>query len=104
MVPSQARFEECGLSNAEPNDLEDLLEYLARTSRLERREAERLLDEVLSFLAEQPETFVRRRHLELQRQGLATERIFARLEQELARRRFAAPAYTRRQLRRIVYG
>ena len=57
-----------------------------------------------SFLAEQPETFVRRRHLELQRQGLANEAIFARLEQELARRRFAAPAYTRRQLRRIVYG
>ena len=84
--------------------MEDLLEYLARTTRLERREAERLIDEVLSFLAEQPETFIRRRHLELQRQGLANETIFARLEQELARRRFAAPAYTRRQLRRIVYG
>jgi hypothetical protein len=92
------------VSNAEPNDLEDLMEYLARTTRLERREAERLIDEVLSFLAEQPETFVRRRHLELQRQGLANETIFAQLEQELARRRFAAPAYTRRQLRRIVYG
>ncbi|HEY4167507.1 MAG TPA: hypothetical protein VGM96_12060 [Reyranella sp.] len=92
------------MSNAEPNDLEDLMEYLARTTRLERREAERLIDEVLSFLAEQPETFVRRRHLELQRQGLANETIFAQLEQELARRRFAAPAYTRRQLRRIVYG
>ena len=92
------------MSNPEPSDLEDLMEYLARTTRLERREAERLIDEVLSFLAEQPETFVRRRHLELQRQGLANETIFAQLEQELARRRFAAPAYTRRQLRRIVYG
>ncbi len=92
------------MSNAEPNDLEDLVEYLSRTSRLERREAERMIDEVLSFLGEQPELFVRRRHLELQRQGLANEAIFARLEQELARRRFAAPVYTRRQLRRIVYG
>ena len=92
------------MNNAELNDLEDLMEYLARTTRLERRETERLIDEVLSFLAEQPETFVRRRHLELQRQGLANEAIFARLEQELARRRFSAPAYTRRQLRRIVYG
>lgn len=92
------------MSNAESNDLEDLVEYLARTTRLERREAERLIDEVLSFLAEQPETFVRRRHLELQRQGLANETIFTRLGQELVRRRFAAPAYTRRQLRRIVYG
>ena len=75
-----------------------------QTTRLERREAERLVDEVLSFLGEQPEPFVRRRHLELQRQGLANEAIFARLEQELARWRFAAPAYTRRQLRRIIYG
>ena len=92
------------MSNIEPNDLEDLVAYLSRTTRLERREAERLVDEVLSFLGEQPELFVRRRHLELQRQGLANEAIFARLEQELSRRCFAAPAYTRRQLRRIVYG
>lgn len=92
------------MSNAEPNDLEELLDYLARTTRLERREAERLVDEVLSFLAEQPEDFVRRRHLELQRQGLSNAAIFTRLEQELSRRRFAAPAYSRRQLRRIVYG
>ena len=92
------------MNNAEPNDLGALLEYLARTTRLERREAERLVDEVLSFLGEQPEQFVRRRHLELQRQGLSNEAIFARLAQELSRRRFAAPAYTTRQLRRIVYG
>ena len=92
------------MSNAEPTDLEDLVDYLARSTRLERREAERLIDEVLSFLGEQPEQFVRRRHLELQRHGLANEAIFARLEQELARRGFAAAAYSRRQLRRIVYG
>jgi plasmid stabilization system protein ParE len=92
------------VSNTEPTDLEDLVDYLARTSRLERRQAERLVDEVLSFLGEQPEQFVRRRHLELQRRGLANEAIFERLERELSRRRFAAPAYTRRQLRRIVYG
>jgi len=92
------------VNNAEPTDLEELLDYLARTTRLERAEAERLVDEVLSFLDEQPEQFVRRRHLELQRQGLSNALIFARLEQELPRRRFAAPAYSRRQLRRIVYG
>jgi hypothetical protein len=92
---------ELGLNDAEPTDLEELLDYLARTTRLERREAERLVDEVLAFLGEEPE---RRRHLELQRQGLSNALIFARLERELSRRRFAAPAYSRRQLRRIVYG
>lgn len=92
------------MSNAEPTDLDELLDYLARTTRLERAEAERLVDEVLSFLNEEPEQFVRRRHLELQRRGLSNELIFQRLERELSRRRFAAPAYSRRQLRRIVYG
>ena len=92
------------MNNAEPTDLDELVEYLARTTRLERGQAERLVDEVLSFLGEQPEQFVRRRHLELQRQGLSNALIFARLEQELSRRRFAAPAYSKRQLRRIVYG
>jgi hypothetical protein len=92
------------VNNAEPADLDELVEYLAQTTRLERGQAERLVDEVLSFLGEQPEQFVRRRHLELQRQGLSNALIFERLERELSRRRFAAPAYSRRQLRRIVYG
>ena len=35
---------------------------------------------------------------------LANTAIFARLQAELAQRRFPAPAYTTRQLRRIIYG
>ncbi|MGD9883014.1 MAG: hypothetical protein AB7F22_31235 [Reyranella sp.] len=85
-------------------DLDELVEYLARTSRLDRSDARRLVDEVVSFLIEEPEAFVRRRHLALQRQGLTNTAIFARLQVELAQRRFPAPAYTTRQLRRIIYG
>ncbi len=92
------------MSNTEPSDLDDLFDYLARTTGLERVLVERLVDEVVSFLAEEPEPFVRRRHLELQRRGLSNAAIFEHLERELLRRRFAAPAFTRRQLRRIVYG
>ena len=92
------------MNNAEPTELDELVEYLARTTRLERGQAERVVDEVLSFLGEQPEQFVRRRHLELQRQGQSNALIFVRLERELSRRRFVAPAYSKRQLRRIVYG
>ncbi|MBI2741696.1 MAG: hypothetical protein HYX38_34830 [Rhodospirillales bacterium] len=86
------------------DDLDELVEYLARTSRLEPKEARRMVDEVLSFLAEEPEAFVRRRHLALQRQGLSNTAIFVRLQAELAARRFPAPTYTTRQLRRIIYG
>lgn len=85
-------------------ELEELLDYLARSSRLTRLEAARLVEEVLAFLDEQPEEFVCRRHRALQKEGLSNGAIFSRLTAELARLRFRAPAYTERQLRRIIYG
>jgi len=86
------------------DDLRELIDYLARTSRLTASEAERLVNEVLTFLGETPEAYIRRRHLALQSEGLGNEEIFARLAKELAQRRFSAPAYTTRQIRRIIYG
>jgi hypothetical protein len=85
-------------------ELEELLDYLIRSSRLTRPEAARLVDEVLAFLNERPEEFVCRRHRALQKEGLSNGAIFSRLPAELARLRFRAPAYTERQLRRIIYG
>jgi hypothetical protein len=85
-------------------ELNDLAEYLSRSSRLNAAEARRVIDEVLHFLDELPEEFVRRRHWALQTQGLSNNEIFGRLSDELRERRFRAPAYTLRQLRRIVYG
>jgi hypothetical protein len=92
------------MDSASLDDLEELVGYLARSSRLEPQEARRLVDEVLAYLTELPEAFIRRRHLELQRAGLSNAAIFDRLELELSGRRFPAPAYTARQLRRIIYG
>ena len=89
---------------SEPAELEDLVAYLVRTTRLSRAEASRLVSEVLSFLDERPEEFVCRRHRALQGEGLPNSEIFARLAVELRRWRFRAPAYSERQLRRIVYG
>jgi hypothetical protein len=85
-------------------ELADLVAYLVRTTRLSRAEASRLVGEVLSFLDEQPGEFVCRRHRALQSEGLANSEIFARIAVELKNRRFRAPAYSERQLRRIVYG
>ena len=59
-------------------ELEELIAYLVRTSRLSAAEATHLMSEVLSFLAETPEAFIRRRHLALQSQGLANDAIFTR--------------------------
>ena len=85
-------------------ELEDLVAYLVRSSRLDRRQATRLVDEVLAALDETPETFIRRRHRDLQGDGLPNEAIFARIGSVLTRRRLRAPAFTARQIRRIIYG
>ena len=86
------------------SELEELIAYLVRTSRLSTSEATRLVSEVLSFLAETPEAFIRRRHLALQSQGLANDAIFAQLAAELERLPLPSAPLTARQIRRIIYG
>lgn len=85
-------------------DLEDLVAYLVRTTRLSQTEVNRLVNEVMAFMDETSEEFVRRRHQQLQREGLANSEIFSRLVAETKQRRFCAPDYTERQIRRIIYG
>ncbi|HTE42628.1 MAG TPA: hypothetical protein VK629_17540 [Steroidobacteraceae bacterium] len=85
-------------------DLAELAEYLARTSRLTPTEAQRIVHEVIAFLGDTPEEFVRRRHLQLQHQGLSNQAIFERLSIELRALRFRAPEFSERQLRRQIYG
>jgi hypothetical protein len=85
-------------------EFEELIAYLARTSRLTQSEAQRVVAEVLSFLQETPEEYVRRRHRVLQAEGLSNTSIYMRLAEELSAWRFRAPRYTPRQIRRMIYG
>ena len=87
-----------------PSPHADLLAHLARTTTLGPGEAARVVADVLAYFAETAEEFVRRRHGELQAQGLTNTQIFERISGELAARRVAAPALSQRQLRRLVYG
>ena len=89
---------------ADPGEFEDLVAYLVRSSRLSPEEARRVLETVLTFLNESAEEFVRRRHRALQASGLPNPEIYLRLTAELSARRFRAPAYTERQIRRMIYG
>jgi hypothetical protein len=89
---------------ADPGDLEELIAYLARTTRLSSQEVRHVVAEVLSFLQETPEDFVRRRHRALQAAGLPNSAIYLRLAAELSAWRFQAPPYTERQIRRLIYG
>jgi hypothetical protein len=85
-------------------DPADLIAHLARVTRLDRAEAEKVVAETLAFFAESVDEFVARRHAELQGDELKNDAIFARIQDELAARRFAAPALTARQIRRLIYG
>jgi polyhydroxyalkanoate synthesis regulator phasin len=85
-------------------ELQELITYLTRTSRLSPEEAKRVVAEVLGFLNETPEEFVRRRHRVLQAEGLSNPSIYARVAAELSALRFRAPDLTARQIRRMIYG
>jgi hypothetical protein len=89
---------------SDPGDLDDLVAYVARSSGLEPSQARRIVDDVLSYLAESPEDFVRRRHAALLRLGRRNAEIYGRIAEELAGRRFPAPPWSIRQIRRIIYG
>jgi hypothetical protein len=81
-----------------------LLRHVQESSGLAPSEAERLVEDVLSFHAEAVEDLVRRRHAELKTNGSKNAEIFARLRDELSGRVVAAPDLSERQLRRIIYG
>lgn len=82
----------------------ELIEHLRRNMALSSADAERLVTEVLSYFQEPPDAYIRRRHREMQLQGLSNAKIFAALKAELPTRVFPAVEFSERQIRRIVYG
>ncbi|MBK5222950.1 MAG: hypothetical protein JJE52_08750 [Acidimicrobiia bacterium] len=82
----------------------DLVDHLVRTTPLDQATATRIVEEVTAFFREPVDSFVRRRHRELQRAGLTNRDIYDRIAAELADRPVAAPVLTERQIRRLVYG
>jgi hypothetical protein len=83
---------------------DELVDHLTRSTPLSRGEALRVIQDVLAFFDETTQDFVRRRHRELQAQGLVNTEIFERIEADLKYRAVAPPELTLRQLRRMVYG
>ncbi|MFZ3557717.1 MULTISPECIES: hypothetical protein [unclassified Streptomyces] len=83
---------------------EDLIDHLTRSTALTRGEALRVIQDVLAYFDEPTEDYVRRRHRELQGQGLVNAEIFERILADLRYRAVSPPELSLRQLRRIVYG
>ncbi len=82
----------------------DLIEHLMRQTSMTSAMAENIVSEVLAYYRETPESFVRRRHLELRQQGLSNSAIYTAIKQELDLRVFATEPHSERQIRRIIYG
>jgi hypothetical protein len=83
---------------------DDLVAHLVRNTPLSPSEAARVVAEVVAYYGEPVPDYVRRRHAEMKHRGLTNDLIFDEIAAELARRRFAAPNLSARQLRRLVYG
>jgi hypothetical protein len=83
---------------------DELVDHLTRSTPLSRGEALRVVQDVLAYFDETTEEYVRRRHRELQAQGLVNAEIFERIAADLPYRAVAPPELSLRQLRRIVYG
>lgn len=78
--------------------------YVAASTDLPEPTAIRVITDVTTYFHETVEQFVRRRHAELRRRQHSNDEIWPVIAAELAKRRFAAPGLSDRQLRRIVYG
>ncbi len=84
--------------------VEELVRHLMATTALTESEAARVVEDVVAYLAEPAEDYVRRRHAQLKTYGAKNTQIFEQIATELAGRVVAAPELSERQLRRIVYG
>jgi hypothetical protein len=83
---------------------DELVDHLVQTTSLPPTAARRVVEEVVTYCGEPAEAFIRRRHRELQQSGWANPAIFRRVLGELAGRPVAAPTFSERQVRRIIYG
>ena len=79
-------------------------EYLETQYNLSSQELDVFLEDLFGFLQETPESFIRRRHRELQEKDWPNNRIYSQLNRELENRLFLSKKFTERQIRRIIYG
>lgn len=85
-------------------DVTDLIKHLSELTALSESQSGQVVDEVLAYFNEDIESFIRRRHHELQQQGFANAKIFTAIEKEVSGRLFPAEKISERKIRRVIYG
>jgi len=79
-------------------------EHLLGIADVSGRDLEKLVEELMFHWSETVESWVTRRHQELQGQGLPNRLAYGTIAAESADRRFAPRPLSERQVRRIIYG
>ncbi len=83
---------------------DELVQHVTRTTLLSEAAARRVVEDVAAYFGEPAEVFIRRRHRELQAAKVANPASFRLIASELAGRPVAAPGFSERQIRRVIYG
>ena len=85
-------------------EVSELIDHLSRLTPLSADEARHVVSEIVAYFDEDQESFIRRRHREMQAQGLTNSAIYSNLQGELDKRLFPAAPMSERQIRRMIYG
>jgi len=85
-------------------EISDLIEHLSQITALSEAQSQQVVAEVLAYFNEDIESYVRRRHHELQQQGFSNTKIFASIQATLSERLFPAEKISERKIRRMIYG
>lgn len=77
---------------------------LLRIVDIEPKELDKLVDELVEHWSETLGEFVRRRHRELQDEGVPNRLVYGQIALELQHRPIRADVLSVRQIRRLIYG
>ena len=79
-------------------------DYLLRVVDLPEPLLDKIVGELRDHWSETAGDFARRRHKELQHQGVPNRLVYSQIARELVRRPVLSPSLSERQIRRIIYG
>ena len=82
----------------------ELLQHLHGLTGLEVSMLGKILDEIRAWYGDDLVAWTRRRHAELQKQGMRNDEIYALLRHELHLALFSGGDRSTRQVRRMIYG
>ncbi len=85
-------------------DRAEFKRYVVDTYGMTESAFDKLFEEFLACFGQTLEEYVAARHAALQRAGRKNAEIYRLIRKETEAMRFAAPALTERQVRRLIYG